>query len=306
LIRLLAALACLAGAARASAEEVFVTDQQADQVAVFDPATGARLATISVPGHPAGIAMSADSTRAYVTSPDDPALTVIDTVDRKILRRVRLLGVAVTPAGKMVFVADWYASEVIAIDPDTGKTLRRIATGQSPSGLAVSADGKMLAVANRLDDSVSVIDAETLVPMAKIAVCAHPFGIAIDPRGQNAYAACVDSDAVAVIDVRTRRQSARIKVGRRPYVVALSGNIGYVTNELAGTVTAFSLATNTPIATAHVGENPEGIEASADGKRLYVANWDDDTMSVLDAATLATIRSFPAGDSPRAFGTFLR
>jgi YVTN family beta-propeller protein len=82
--------------------------------------------------------------------------------------------------------------------------------------------------------------------------------------------------------------------------------MGYVTNELAGTVTAFDLATNTPRATTHVGENPEGIEASRDGKWLYVANWDDDTMTVLDAATLASVRTFAAGDSPRAFGTFVR
>jgi YVTN family beta-propeller protein len=294
----------------ASAEEVFVTDQQANNVAVFDPATGALLGSIPVPGHPAGIAMSADGARAYVTSPDDDAaLTVIDTVARKVLRRIKLkggpLGVAAGPDGR-VYVANWYASEVVALDPVSGKTLATIGTGESPSGLAVTKDGRMLAVSNRLGNSVSLIDTATYRPTAVVKICAHPFGIAIDTAAHFAYAACVDSDAVAVIDLRTKKQAADIKVGRRPYVVALSGATGYVTNELAGTVTAFDLASNVPRRTAHVGENPEGIEASADGKRLYVANWDDNSMAVLDSGTLATIRVFPAGDSPRAFGTFLR
>ncbi len=309
MIRFLLVLAALAGTSPAAAEEAFVTDQQGNQVAVLDPATGARLATLAVPGSPAGIAMSADGRRAYVTSPDDPALTVIDTAARKILRRIKLaggpLGVAVGAHGP-VFVANWYASEVVAVDPVSGAVLAHIPTGESPSGLVVTPDGKTLLVANRMGNSVSLVDTASYAPKALIKICAHPFGITVDPQSRFAYAACVESDAVAVIDLAAKRQTAQIKVGRRPYVVALSGATGYVTNELAGTVTSFDLATNTPRVTVHVGENPEGIQASADGKHLYVVNWDDNTMAVLDAATLATIRVFPAGDSPRAFGTFLR
>jgi YVTN family beta-propeller protein len=51
---------------------------------------------------------------------------------------------------------------------------------------------------------------------------------------------------------------------------------------------------------------PEGIEASRDGETLYVANWMDDTVSVVDARNLTVTATLPAGDSPRAFGTFLR
>jgi YVTN family beta-propeller protein len=294
----------------AAAEEAFVTDQQGNQVAVLNPATGALLATIPVPGSPAGIAMSPDGNRAYVTSPDDdPAWTVIDTAARKVVRRIKLkggpLGVAAGPDGR-VYVANWYASEVVALDPVSGRLLATIGTGDSPSGLAVTTDGGMLAVSNRMSNSVSLIDTATYQPIGVVKICAHPFGIAIDAEARFAYAACVESDAVAVIDLHAKKEVAEIKVGRRPYVVALSGKTGYVTNELAGTVTSFDLATNTPRLTVHVGENPEGLELSADGKRLYVANWDDNSMAVLDSATLAIIRVFPAGDSPRAFGTFMR
>lgn len=295
----------------AAADQLFITLQQADSVAVVDAATGARLASISVPGHPAGIALSPDGTRAYVTSPDGPSLAVIDTVARRVVRTVPLpgagpLGVTVSPDGASIYVADWYSKSVLNVNAETGAQMRRIEAGQSPSGLAVTPDGKLLAVAARLDDAVVLIDTDTGKIAGRVAVGAHPFGLTIDPAGKRAYTACVESDDVAVIDLAARRLVARIKVGRRPYVVALTPHRGYVTNELGGTVTPFDLATLVPGAPIKVGENPEGMEASKDFSRLYVANWMDDTLSIIDAASGAATRTVKVGDSPRAFGTFVK
>lgn len=54
----------------ALAGEAFVTDQPGEQVVVVDTSSMAKLATIPVDGEPAGIAVSVDGTRAYVTSPE--------------------------------------------------------------------------------------------------------------------------------------------------------------------------------------------------------------------------------------------
>jgi YVTN family beta-propeller protein len=79
-----------------------------------------------------------------------------------------------------------------------------------------------------------------------------------------------------------------------------------VTNELASTVTVFDLKTLQKVATVPVGDYPEGMEASPDGKFVYVANWDSNTLSIIDAGTLKVVGTLDAGSSPRAFGTFLR
>jgi YVTN family beta-propeller protein len=89
-------------------------------------------------------------------------------------------------------------------------------------------------------------------------------------------------------------------------VVALDGDHGFVTNELASTVTVFDLATLTRLATIKVGDYPEGMQASPDGKFLYVANWDSNTLSIIDAEKLSVTGTLDAGSSPRAFGTFIR
>jgi YVTN family beta-propeller protein len=54
-----------------------------------------------------------------------------------------------------------------------------------------------------------------------------------------------------------------------------------------------------------VGEYPEGIDASADGAHIYVANWFSNTLSVIDTVTLAVTGEATTGDGPRAFGQFI-
>ena len=68
----------------------------------------------------------------------------------------------------------------------------------------------------------------------------------------------------------------------------------------------FDLATLQPLAAIEVGEYPEGIEASRDGTRVYVANWESNGLSVIDTQTLKVIGTYKTGDGPRAFGSFLR
>jgi YVTN family beta-propeller protein len=51
---------------------------------------------------------------------------------------------------------------------------------------------------------------------------------------------------------------------------------------------------------------PEGIETSADGNTVYVVNWFSNEVWTIDAETLKVTAKTPAGDGPRAFGTFLR
>ena len=92
----------------------------------------------------------------------------------------------------------------------------------------------------------------------------------------------------------------------RPYAVALAQGRGFVTDQYGGTVSVFDLATLKPIKRINVGDYPEGIAATADGKRIIVACWESNTLEIIDAAELKVIGEVKTGDGPRAFGAFLR
>ncbi|MHC2859756.1 YVTN family beta-propeller protein [Bradyrhizobium diazoefficiens] len=307
LAALAASLTCLGSA---SAEEAFVTNQLSDDLMVVDLATARAVATIPIGGKPAGIAVSADGRFAYVTSPDAKAVTVVDAATRQVAGRIEVgggpLGIAVAPDGRTVYVADWYAAAVRVIDAASRSVRASIAVGASPSGLAVTPDGKLLLSADRDDDSVSVVDTATRARKAVIKVGTRPFGVTIDTDGKRAYTANVGSNNISVIDIATGSEIGRVPVGMRPYAVALAQGRGFVTDQYGGTVSVFDLATLKPVKRINVGDYPEGINATADGKRIIVACWESNTLDIIDTTELKVIGEVKTGDGPRAFGAFLR
>jgi YVTN family beta-propeller protein len=97
-----------------------------------------------------------------------------------------------------------------------------------------------------------------------------------------------------------------VKVGLRPYAVALASGCGFVTDQYDGTVSVFDLATLKPVRRINVGDYPEGIAATGDARRIIAANWESNTLSIIDAEKLAVMGVVKVGDGPRTFGAFLR
>lgn len=109
-----------------------------------------------------------------------------------------------------------------------------------------------------------------------------------------------------MIDIAEGREIGRVSVGMRPYAVALTLGRGFVTDQYGGTVSVFDLASLKPVKRINVGDYPEGIAATADGKRVIVACWESNTLDIIDATDLKVIGEIRTGDGPRAFGAFLR
>ena len=64
--------------------------------------------------------------------------------------------------------------------------------------------------------------------------------------------------------------------------------------------------TNTVTATITVGTQPWGLAVTPDGSKVYVANFEDDTASVIDTATNAVTATIRVGRTPIAFGVFIQ
>ena len=114
------------------------------------------------------------------------------------------------------------------------------------------------------------------------------------------------TSTVSIVDLLEKKLVGPVPTGQRPYVVALADGKGFVTDQYEGKVAVFDLKTLAPITRIPVGDYPDGIQSSLDGRRVYVVNWESDTVSEIDTATLRVVATMPVGDSPRAFGTFIR
>jgi YVTN family beta-propeller protein/VCBS repeat-containing protein len=186
------------------------------EVAVFDTATAAKVATVDLRSadgaalNPAGIAVSPDSARLYVGIGD--AVWVIDaatyeTIGDPIPAGNAVAGVAVNPDETRLYVTRWEDGKVSVIDIATKSVVRTIDV-ESPQGVVVSPDGAHIYVTNydpRDPDpndyrtfiegpgtTASVIDTNTFTVLKTIAVPLGPEAVAVSSDGTLLY---VVSDA---------------------------------------------------------------------------------------------------------------
>lgn len=85
--------------------------------------------------------------------------------------------------------------------------------------------------------------------------------------------------------------------GKEPEVRAV---VAYVTNEESGTVSVLDRAKNQVVSTIQVGRAPRGIVVEPEGWRAYVLNGGDNTITIIDLNTNATLHTFNLESAARA------
>ncbi|HEY6421734.1 MAG TPA: bifunctional YncE family protein/alkaline phosphatase family protein [Pseudonocardiaceae bacterium] len=160
-------------------------------------------------------------------------------------------GIALTPDGQRLLVADQQADAFSVVDLGTG-AVHTTAAGHHPYGVVASADGHSAYVTNMGASTVSVLDLTGQEPAQQktITVGTHPNKLVASADGGLLYVANGDSDEISVIDVAT-----------------------------AAVTRTISLA---PYRGAQVGSNPDALALSRDGRTLYVANSGNNDVAVID------------------------
>jgi YVTN family beta-propeller protein len=104
---------------------------------------------------------------------------------------------------------------------------------------------------------------------------ALPWGVAITPDKSKIFLTTAGSQSVTAIDVTRLLRTVRTR--RQAFENDLSASADYVTARIP------------------VGHNPRGVAFSPDGKRLYVANRLDDSISVIDTASEKVVATVDLG-----------
>ncbi|WP_250956122.1 beta-propeller fold lactonase family protein [Rhizobium sp. CG5] len=303
-----AVLLGLLPAGSALADYAYVTNQSSSDLSVIDLDRMVEVERVPVPGAPAGIAVAPKLGAVFTVSPDSKVLRRYGMPVGKPLAERTLdggpIGVAVDERRGRVFVSDWYNARVWVLAADDLSTSQMLSTGSAPAGLALSPDGQWLATADRDANQVSIFDAQTLELRHRVTVGQRPFGITFSPDGR-LFSADVGSNTVTAVDPVNGQVLGHVATRERPYAVAFAGGRGFVTNQYDDSVSVFEAQSLAAIATIDTGEYPEGIDTTADGRRIVVANWFSNSVMVIDPVSLEIVGEISTGDGPRAFGRFL-
>ncbi len=206
---------------------------------------------------------------ARLTNP--PAMK--DSLEKPILR-ARLAGGKLTP------------ESAISID-GLGEKDRYI------SGLTLGPDGALYAL-NLQTDTLYRLNGSDFKQQTSVKTGYRPYSVVFSPNGAQLAVSNWGDRSVSLLDAASLQETARIPVGSHPnemiwakdgrLFVADSGSnqVSVIANSAVVETISTSLDPRAP-----VGSTPDALAISPDGKRLYVANADNNNVAVIDVGNRA-------------------
>ena len=243
---------------------LYAANRISNDVSIVDLTSGAELKRLAVGRGASYLARSPDGASIYCThiypyagahrAPPESDIAVIDTARQTLRERYRLPNVA--GVFHVAMSADGRLGMAAQLRPKNLIPLAHVEHGWV------------------FGNSISVFGADlggevVQLPLDELdRYFTPPFAIALAPDKSAAYISTTGSDSVTVIDIRKMLEFVRAATPaqRRTLANDLSASANYV------------------VARIPVGAAPKGLALSPDGKRLYVANRTDDTISVIDTA----------------------
>ena len=291
-------------------DKLFVTNSWDDTLSVIDTKTLAVVATWSVGAEPSSVVEDRAGKRLFVANRISGDIAVLDAQtgveEKRLLAGRGASYLALSPDGSRIYVTHVYPkivprqtglenrmepeSEITVIDAERAVVIDRVPL-HAIAGvfhLALSADGRLGVAAEyhpknliplahvehggTFTYSLEVFGADVgkaapiEVPLDELErYASQPFGVAIAPDKSRVYVTCGGSEIVTVVDVPRLLRFIHAHTGL--FAQDLSASANYVVTRIP------------------VGLNPRGLALSRDGRRLFVANRLDDTVSMIDTRT---------------------
>ncbi|HEX3609286.1 MAG TPA: bifunctional YncE family protein/alkaline phosphatase family protein [Solirubrobacterales bacterium] len=201
-----------------------------------------------------------------------------------------------------------------------------------PDGPYYSPDGKTLWLPQSADlmrftvDPDGTVSSPVTIKLKGPHGDALPAGMALSADGSKLYVALNGSNTLGVIDTATNQLVKEIPVGNAPRQVAIDGNEAFVSNEggrpttgsdftnssdgtpivanpstggsITGTVSVVDLGSETQTDSIPVGLEPTALYLH--GGALFVANSNDDSVSIVDTSSKRVTQTFDVNPVPGA------
>ena len=152
------------------------------------------------------------------------------------------------------------------------------------TGLA-SAYGRIAVIPQQAEDTVLLFDTDTNKNLALLQVARAPVGVGISEDGKFAYITHPERGLVTEIDLAAKKISKTIFVGGQPFGIQLHQTwrrMLFITDWSRDALVVVDAERGLVVDLLAVGQAPAGIAIDPVKKRIYTANREDNTVSVLD------------------------
>ena len=240
-------------------------------------------------------------------------LDVIDISTNTIVKQIPITNVneplGITPDQSRVYIPDNVLSALDVIDTTTNTLVNTLPVGNGTTAVVITPNGKFGYVADFGDNNIPIFNVATNAVVGSVPIGFPAGWISITPDGAWVYAGSAVDGRVAVVSTATNTLSSTFTIVApqgQPAPGCITGptfnpegTLGYFTltcvpkTATSGTVSIYSIPSNTFVANVTVGADPFQSAITPDGTRLYVANAISNNVSVINTATNAVIATIP-------------
>ena len=294
---------------------VYVLSNYSNSITVFNAATYQVSATLTMNGPNAAL-VSPDGSTLYVTGNGD-SMDVISTASDTVTATITVgdtpMGIAITPDGSQLYVANEYSGTISVIDTATEQVSATLTVNGNPTGVVFTSSGAQADVLNSIGAGfLQLINSSTQTVSSKIYAggdILFPGGITSDPNGTTLYVTA-NGYYVVVLDAATGKvKQSFIGTATVPFATtftlgqpAVTANNTYLyvpyftANGASGDEVVMIDLENHKIKgpAIVVGNQPIWAAIAPNGNALYVANYSDGTVSVVNITTSAGRARVPA------------
>ncbi len=300
---------------------LFVTNSEGTNIDVIDLERLEVVKDWTVGERPHGIAVPASGRLIYTTIESENALKALDAVSGKVLGTRTLAGrpnqCAVTPDGRFLAVpiADDDCVQLVAAEE-----MRVVKTlpVKRPHNCLNAGNNQHMFVTSIGANQVRMIDLKTLEYIAEIPVGGVPRPIAVSQDEKTLYAALSGFHGFVIADIPTRQVVRKVEFPSLPVGIDLRPLLNTATHGLTltpdgkelwaaslatGNVHIYDVASGTVSPKIPVGELPNWIAFSPDGRYSCVSNTGSNDCSILDRRSRKEVARIKVGKAPKRIVT---
>jgi YVTN family beta-propeller protein len=256
--------------------------------------------------------------KVYVANHESNIISVISAENAIKIKDIEVeqdpRDIAIDQRSGKVYVANYGSDSVSVINGENAIKIKEIDVGRRPLAIGVDELQHVVYVTNSGDDSVSVIDGENDTKIGEnIRVGEFPIDIRV--LEEAIYVANRNSNDVSIISRENRSNVECIDVGLSPVAMGSSNGEIYVANSQGTFISVIPRERTTdaekipticgeirPIAKPiDVGKGPTAIDVDQRNQRnntIYVANTDDNSISVIHSGRSTDAKKIPVGKGP--------
>ena len=309
---------------------IIQTSAAGDDSYVIDPVTNEVVGVIGDIEIPHGIAAAPDGSQVYLSNEALHSLDVVDSRTLRVKRRIPLSGrpnnISVSKDGRKVYVGIMeMPGSVDIIDTQAFANIKTLPVDGAIHNVYVTPDGKHAVAGSIHTSTINVIDTETdeLAWTLKMSAGVRPMAFDTHPDGstKNIYAQLSNFHGFAVVDFNKRKEVTRVEhppvPGEHAHTDGLQGapthGLGvspdgktlWSTSKVYSHAYVYALPDLKEIGRVFVGQHPEWVTFTPDGKYVYIGAAGDNETHAIDVATMKAVAKISVGQVPKRVGTAL-